>query len=40
MSQRGHIFERVIVAGGGIHIDAWAWKYHLVSDEIIYRKLK
>jgi len=29
-SQRGYVFERDIAAGGGIYIDAWASKYHLV----------
>jgi len=29
-SQQGEIYEWVIVAGGGIHIDAWVLKCHLV----------
>ena len=27
---QGQIFERVFAADGGIHIDTWASKYHLV----------
>jgi len=30
-SLQGQIFESVVVAGGGIHINAWVSEYHLVS---------
>ena len=30
MSQRGQVFERVMAAGGCMHIDDWASKYYLV----------